>query len=149
MSDTDARVIMDLREMHGLHFTPANKKDSMEMGVNLVRTMISGGQLEIHESCELLRHQLRNGTWNKARTDLARTSAGHNDLVAALVYLCRAVDRQRSPFPEGYRVHRAWETKPLREQASNLERGLLPDTPFGRRVAEAQRAAVTKWRRKW
>ena len=36
------------------------------------------------------------------KTDFAEDSTGHLDHLAALVYLVRAVDRQRNPYPTGF-----------------------------------------------
>ena len=57
----------------------------------------------LNPRCHHLRKQLATGLWaDKQKTDFAEDSTGHLDHLAALVYLVRAVDRQRNPTPVGH-----------------------------------------------
>ncbi len=140
-------VLEDIRREHHLAFEPPDK-GGVQSGLsyvqganNYVNLLISGGQLKIHERCVNLRRQMRNAIWNKKRNDFERDSRdgpesmGHYDLAAALVYFCRAVDRKRNPFPEGYRTSRDGPTTWRAPQKPNT--GLYPANAWGRRLAAA------------
>lgn len=142
--DASPFVIEDVRKEHGLRFSPPNKKEirkgeAFVSGANnYVNLLIVGGQLRIHERCVNLRRQMRNAVWNKARNDFDRDkregpeSMGHYDLAAALVYFCRAVNRRRNPFPEGYRMARESSREWF---APTKTAGILPPGPMGDRIA--------------
>lgn len=138
ISDTELRLLIDLSE-RGYVFDLTEKKDS-DGAIRLMRTMLSG-QIEIHERCVNLRRQLRGATWNKARTDFAKEPlGGHYDLVAALKYLCRAVNMRRNPYPPGWRdvvghdIHTPIDRTPKKEKKNK--------TPFERRLDERKRKGV-------
>lgn len=98
-SDTDLRMIGDLRQLHGLHFNPT-AKDNLKAQVNHVRVLVGRRHIRIHPRCVLLRSHLRNGIWNKQKTKFAESDEfGHFDTLAALVYLVRNVNVQRNPNP--------------------------------------------------
>lgn len=135
VSDVDLRLIMDLREQHGIAFQQARKDDSLA-AVNLMRSMVGQGQIEIHASCTHLIRQLKTAIWNNKATDFARDEDGHADLLAALKYLCRSLDRTRNPFPAGYREARqTWVER--EERRDGIGAALTPPGRFGERVAEA------------
>lgn len=97
ISDNDSLTIADLAE-YGLYFSPT-AKDDKENQVNRVREWVQSGKLVISPKCEKLLFQLRNTVWNEKRDDFVRTKEGHGDLLDALIYLCRNIDRQRNPYP--------------------------------------------------
>lgn len=98
-----AEVLTELAKEHGLEWTGAIKEADLEVMVNDVRRLVGAGKLLVHPRCKHLRHQLATGLWaDKQKTDFAEDSTGHLDHLAALVYLVRAVDRQRNPMPVGY-----------------------------------------------
>ena len=104
VSDTEERLIADLAADHKLYFIPT-AKDNKDAAINNLRQTVSGqhGNLIIHPRCKALRRQLKNGTWNKQRTQFERSEVdGHYDLLDALIYLNRNVDRHRNPIPAGY-----------------------------------------------
>ena len=138
VSDVDPRLIADLYERHGLVFVAAEKQRSLE-ALTLVRSMVLNRELEIDSSCVNLIHQLENTIWNKKATDFERTTDGHGDLLAALKYLCRSINRYHNPFPEGY----GRGTRPADEfhsprrrfwTGNRQELDLLGSTPFAKRV---------------
>lgn len=108
VSDTDLRLISDLSINHGLLFCPT-AKDDKDSAINNLRLMVQGsnGKILIHPRCVKLIRQLENAIWNKNRTKYERSNLdGHYDLVDALVYMARNVQRGKNPVPPGYRARR-------------------------------------------
>lgn len=96
-------VLTELAKEHGLAWTGALKEVDLEVMVNDLRRMVGAGKLLVHPRCKHLIKQLATGLWaDKQKTDFAEDSTGHLDHLAALVYLVRAVDRQRNPYPVGF-----------------------------------------------
>jgi hypothetical protein len=62
----------------------------------------------IHPRCKNLLTQLQYGTWDKNHTKFSRSSTGnHWDLLAALVYFVKHVDRRTNPYPVDYGIDKA------------------------------------------
>jgi hypothetical protein len=103
--DGELRLAMDLKELHGLSFQLAEKSESLN-AINLVRTLIQSNQIVVNPRCVNLIRQMKNAIWNRQATDFDRASDksmdGHYDLVAALKYFCRTVNRHDNPYPPGY-----------------------------------------------
>lgn len=98
-----AEVLVELAKDHALHWAGAVKETDLEIMVNDLRRLVGAGKLVVHPRCTHLRKQLATGLWaDKMKTDFAEDSTGHLDHLAALVYLVRAVDRQRNPYPLGF-----------------------------------------------
>ncbi len=118
VADNNLLLVMDLYDAHQLDFEPT-AKDNKELQINNVRRMISDGQLIVDPRCKNLIHQLYTTTWNANYSSYERTAAGHGDLVDALIYAIRNLDRNRNPFPrtgpilswEGHRVARPTRVK--------------------------------------
>lgn len=141
VTDVDPRLVKDLWDLHQLHFTPTEKQDSLG-AINHVRTMIQMRELEVDPGCVDLIWQMTAATWNRKASDFERTKEdGHFDLVAALKYLCRNVDRNRNPYPKGSdgSVGGHFVSPKLERRVQALERGnlgkLVANTPFTRRLA--------------
>lgn len=102
VSDNNLILINDLHRLHGLKVL-ATQKDNFEAALNNLRLWLQQKKIIIHpRNKELIAH-LRNATWNKARTQFARSSTfGHFDFVAALIYLVRNINTKRNPYPPGY-----------------------------------------------
>lgn len=146
VSDIDLRLISDLRTLHGLQFHKAQKQD-LKGGVNLVRTMIIGGQLRIHPRCTNLLLQLEQGIWNKKGTEFnnagKESELGHLDALAALVYLCRDwySTRAHNPYPSNWHdvgypggpPAGSWVSPRTRHRQKS---SIFGDTPIGRRLAK-------------
>lgn len=101
-SDRDHRLLSDLAREHDLVFT-RTLKDNPEQAVNQLRVAISSERIAIHPRCERLIKHLRNGVWkNEQRASFAWHGGemGHFDLVAALIYMWRNVNRNRNPAPK-------------------------------------------------
>lgn len=144
VSDVDLRLISDLWNMHRLQFLPTKKEDSLG-AINVMRNMVQSVQILIHPRCAHLIRQLQHATWNRKATDFMRGGDvdGHFDLVAALKYLCRNVNKSRNPYPDSYFKPGgaggvSWNTyfSPKSNNNNKLQKmGLYSDTPFGRRLA--------------
>lgn len=137
VTDIDLRLIADLWSLHGLHFVKADKADS-EGAINLIRTMISRRELVVLPKCTGLIRQMTNAVYDSSGKDFDRDPVdSHYDLLAALKYLCRAINRQKNPFPAWYSrpAFGTWNSPKGRRP---LDMGLLSDTPFGRQIARSQ-----------
>ena len=103
VADNNLILLNDLARLHGIYFM-ATRKDDKEAQINNLRMMIANRQVIIHPRCKVLLHHIKNTRWNKQRTDFLRTSDGaHGDLLMALVYLVRNLDKNINPYPKGYR----------------------------------------------
>jgi hypothetical protein len=155
VSDIDLRLIADLKKLYGLSFTKAQKQDSLG-AINLVRVMLQNHQIIIHPRCRNLIRQCENAIWNHKATDFQRpedskSEDGHYDLVAALKYLCRVIQRTRNPFPEqwyapggaGGPPENVW-TSPKRAKARGSQLGLFGNTPVARKLIGQKR--VPRWK---
>lgn len=100
--DGQLYTLNDLCTVH--HYSVgAPTKVGVEAQINMIREDIQAGRLVIHPRCEKLIAQLEDAVWNSSRTKFARDSEdGHNDLIAALCYLVRHVDRSTNPYPHNY-----------------------------------------------
>jgi hypothetical protein len=98
-SDTARQMIIDLSKLHGLKIR-ATKKDNLEMQVNAVRMLIDADQLVITPEAAQVARELLVANWDKNGTTWQRSDAyGHFNLLAAVIYLVRNVDRRHNPFP--------------------------------------------------
>jgi hypothetical protein len=97
-ADGDLIVLHELGE-HGLN-VQAVTKDEVEAQVNQVRVDIAQDKLIMHPRCINLAAQCRYAVWNNQRRAFARTeSHGHYDLLAALIYFLRHINRHHNPYP--------------------------------------------------
>jgi hypothetical protein len=136
ISDVDLRLIADLWDRSRLRFVQAQKQDSLG-AINLVRTMIQARELEVHPRCKHLVRQMENAIWNTKATDFARSQEGHFDLVAALKYLCRHVNKHHNPYPANYGIPTGpsiFRSPRGRFAAEKRRLGLLPDTATSRKL---------------
>lgn len=107
VSDINPTMIGELRSQHGLVFANADKSVGarrelarQESAIHGVRTAFAAGQIIIDPSCKSTIMHLNGARWNEKRTDYERSELlGHADLLDALVYLWRAVNRKLNPFP--------------------------------------------------
>lgn len=80
-------------------------KDNVEAQANAIRLDIQACKLIVHPRCVNLIGQMEDATWNNTRTSFARdVENGHFDLVAALQYFVRHINRHSNPFPPHYQV---------------------------------------------
>lgn len=95
-------LVTDLNNLHNLTFR-STSKDSLDAMINKVRMWIGAGRIIVHPRCKHLIGALKNGVWNKQRTEFARSATyGHYDILAALVYLVRNIDEYTNPIPRLY-----------------------------------------------
>ena len=100
--NNNPQLINDMAILHGMSFISTDK-DKLETMINEARIMIGKGQIEVHPRCKQVIGCLRYGVWNKKKTEFARsTDYGHFDALAALVYLCRNLDKHSNPIPATY-----------------------------------------------
>jgi hypothetical protein len=105
VSDTDLRLIEDLKVMHNLKFTKT-AKDNKEAQINLLRILFTQKRIRIHSSCVNLLMQLRFAQWKVSASgvrDFKRSAElGHADAIDALIYLARNVKKNKNPIPDGW-----------------------------------------------
>lgn len=105
-SDYSPDLLANLADKHAIVFGATEKHDR-DTAISNTDRMIIGtpavGRLAINpEGCPELLRQMDAATWNRGRTEFSREfqkQHGHFDGVAALVYLCRNVQRDIDPFP--------------------------------------------------
>lgn len=146
--DGGLRFMADMRQQFGVEWRAARKDDRLA-AINLMRTSVQSRELVISPRCKHLDRQLRDVIWNTRASDFSRAGEGsidgHYDLVAALVYLCRSVNRKANPFPASYFDVGGKFGLPAGTMISPRARakrgpqvrglGLLLDTPTGRMLA--------------
>lgn len=101
VSDTDARLILDLVKVHKLRVSPTAKDDA-DAARQALRTAFYYDQIEIWPDSGPLADHLFHGRWNDKRTAWATHDVyGHFDCIAALIYLWRNVRPllQKNPLP--------------------------------------------------
>lgn len=112
VSDIDKFLIASLVSDHGISIDQVEKQDSLA-AVNAMRDVVDLSLIEIHPRCTALRDQLDRARWNKKANDLDRDpKGGHFDLVAALKYLVRSVDRTRTRSRNPYAMDRVKKEAP-------------------------------------
>lgn len=98
VSDSDLRLLSDLKAFHALD-VQATRKDDREAATNALRLAIQQHKLRIHPRCRLLIQSLEMAVWNKQKTSYERhPELGHYDLVDAAIYFIRNTTK-RNPFP--------------------------------------------------
>ena len=105
VSDNEPRLLWDLSTAHKLTFI-ATQKDNFDQQINALRIAVQNKQIQIHPRCRRLVMHLRNGVWrNELKKQFAWEGGdmGHFDLIAALVYLLRNIQKKRNPAPMAQR----------------------------------------------
>lgn len=119
-------LLNDLTIKHGLTFIPT-LKDNFDAALNNMRMMIKSKKIIINPNCKSTVYHLESATWNKARTKFSRSAdKGHFDLVAALIYLCRNINFNKNPYPEGFLpgTQDVYFNQKLNEPKTGFERGM-------------------------
>lgn len=119
--DNNLFVINDLQRLHGITFLPT-AKDDLEAAVNNTRILVGGKQIIINPRCTTLIRHIKNGNWKKSdkKRQFARSSDdGHYDALAALIYMVRNIDWNRSPYPAGYEYRNMPSRYQIRESIDN------------------------------
>lgn len=98
-------LLNDLVDKHQISFI-TTLKDNKEAALNNMRMLLRSERIIIHPRCRSLIAHLQGAIWNKDRSKYARSAdKGHYDLVDACVYLCRNVNLQKNPYPNGYQYN--------------------------------------------
>lgn len=103
-ADGSGQLLTDFRKLHDYQANLPEKTDFIA-SLNAFRVAVEGGQVLIHPRCTLLTATCKHGTFNKQRTDFARTQAlGHMDAVAAAMYAYRMLYliKSQNPYPKIY-----------------------------------------------
>lgn len=99
ISDVEARLVMDMQQLHGLQVMQARKDDKLA-AIHALRNAFLQGRIEIHPGAKEAISHIKNATWNKQRTDFDRSDLyGHFDVLAAAIYLWRHVNTEINPNP--------------------------------------------------
>ncbi len=100
VDDSQGRLRADLFELAGLVTAPA-LKDGRDNALALMRTWFGQRKVVVSPRCERFIYQLRNGMLSKSG-DFERDEDGHCDLLAACMYLVRAVNGQAHVNPQPF-----------------------------------------------
>lgn len=104
VADGQAYTLNDIVTVHKYPVGMVTK-DNVEAQANAIRLDVQNCRLIIHPRCTKLIGQLEDATWAKSRSEFSRdTKNGHFDLVAALQYWVRHVNRHSNPFPPHYQL---------------------------------------------
>lgn len=106
VSDHDPIVVNEIKKHsnYTIFFENADKKEKMA-GINWLRTLLSAKKIIINPKCTNLIRHLRDGKWKNTteKDTFARCPLGsHYDGIDALVYLVKAVDFNKNPYPKDY-----------------------------------------------
>lgn len=101
IDDPQGRVVLDLWELHRLRTEKATK-DNRLASIGLIRTYLSAGTLVIDPSCVHLQKQLLEAMNTPNGKDFQRTTDGHSDLAAALMYFVRGASLTLNPYPSDF-----------------------------------------------
>ena len=105
IADGAAYTINDIVTVHKYPVGMITDKDNVEAQINKIRLDVQNAKIIILSKCVNLIGQLEDATWNTTRTQFTRdTENGHFDLVAALQYFVRHVNRHSNPFPPHYNI---------------------------------------------
>jgi hypothetical protein len=97
--DAPGQLLIDLTTEHK-YLCRQTPKDDWLAQLNNLRTGFTRRDTFVHPRCKFLRATLKAGTFNKNRTDFARTTAlGHMDAIAAATYGYRNIDTLTNPIP--------------------------------------------------
>jgi hypothetical protein len=103
-ADGSLYTLNDLSSVHKYAVSMVHK-DHVEAQVNSLRLMLQTGTVEIQEQCKSTISQCASGVWNKSKTEFARHGTNHQDLLAALIYFVRHINKE-NPFPKDYLYNR-------------------------------------------
>lgn len=131
ITDAPGQTQVDIKRL-GYECTPPEKgKDSVEDGIQALRVAFLKEAILIHPRCVHLIQTLKFGLWDRLRKDFLRTDAlGHCDMIAALSYAYRHIDRHNNPFPPNLGKHRDYHYNASGERRTDNE-DVLAETFFG------------------
>lgn len=123
VGDNHPLTLADLYGQHGLAVLPS-RKDEKALAVNDLDEAVRQRRIRIHPRCRRLVEQLASTVWSRARTQWERTDKDHGDLLDALVYLWRNVNRHRDPRPPNWGLDRSNTYFPPEPDAAEQLRAL-------------------------
>lgn len=149
IDDDTERLIRDLWEIHKVRSMKATKQGphgGRSHAIGMIRTFMQMEVLVVHPRCEQLQHQLLTATRNKQGTDFERTTEGHFDLCAALMYFVRDLSLTTNPYPSNFAALTGRELPPEHPLAARAEltgrprheRGLAAAMLAGNRFVQGQ-----------
>lgn len=128
--DAPGQLHVDLKRMGLECVLPSKGKDSVEDGIQALRVAFLRDIVEIHPRCKHLIQTLKYGMWDKSRKDFQRTPAlGHCDMLAALSYSFRHINRRSNPFPPTLGLHK--DTHHFQREKQNDNEEVLNEIFFG------------------
>jgi len=142
-ADNDLQLVRDLFELHQLLFIPT-AKDDKQLQVNNLRVMLRAGQVLINPKCINTDRHLASTVWlNHKRQDYRRRGGEHGDLVDALVYGARNLDR-RNPMPADWGIQPGQrlsvrEAVVREEDRRRMERTFLGNGPLAAKLIAGRR----------
>lgn len=111
VSDINYMVIKEISIQSSKLGYPINfanaQKDDKALAINNLRIMLNSKKIIIHPRCKTLITHLKYVKWGKGQKkhEFARSSDnGHYDAVDACVYLSRAINWQKNPYPANYQM---------------------------------------------
>lgn len=106
-ADMDSGKIFEWYDKYKMPFNKPIKFDK-ELSINQTNTLCKDHKLIISDKCVELLAQTRSAIWkNDKRNEFGRDqTGGHFDLIDALIYTVRNIDRGSDPTPVGYGVDR-------------------------------------------
>lgn len=130
-SDRNLELIYQLSTVHGLQFFPTAKGD-FQQHLNGLRVAITKHQIIIHPRCKRLVEELKNGVWKNLAKKVFANSAdeGHNDTIAALLYLWRNANLRRNPAPKEEAYVRSIQSE---DHSGKLSEAQRPTSKWSRR----------------
>lgn len=104
-ADMDSGKIYEFYDKYHMPFIKPIKFDK-EVSINQTNTYCKDHKLIVSDKCVELIAQARSAVWKTAkRNDFDRDeTGGHFDLIDALIYLARNIDRTSDPTPANYGV---------------------------------------------
>jgi len=130
--DAAGQILVDLKSKHN-YDTQLPLKDTLEAGLNMVRLLLDQGKLTIHPNCRLLIKTLHGGMLNKQLNDYERSKdLGHNDALAALIYLIRSADKTTNPIPK-HKLNKFHYMTGPQKHTPIIDLGRSFTSPFGRK----------------
>jgi len=100
VADVPGQVQVDLVHHYNYILGILNKDDA-DAAIQSLRLQFQTGKVLIHPRCKNLIGCLKTGRYNDKRTDFERSALyGHLDILMALVYGNRMLDRHTNPYPK-------------------------------------------------
>lgn len=137
IDDDTERTIRDLWDIHKVRTVKATKQNAhggRAASIGMIRSLLQMEGLSIAPSCVELQRQVLTATRNKTGTDFERTSEGHFDLCAALMYFVRDLTLTHNPYPADFNVLTGRELPPQHPLAA---RAALMGKPLHERGLKA------------